>query len=461
MPTELVIAQPLARVVDPHVTTDRRAQLGIRFAQFDALVARDAAGNFVPALANDWTLEKDARTWRFTVRSDVQFHDGAMLTADHAAASIRRMLDPSLGGELGTTGVIAGYLKGAEIRVLDSHTLEIVTARPMADLLDLLVDLPVVSPSLAGSGPYTVESANDGDVTMRPFPGCWRGAPGYERIRWVAISDGDARVDALLRGEVDLIADVPIERFAGVQAAFPTREQWSPTCVAFLCNTFTGPCTDARVRRALNLGLDKHALIRDAAGGDGEQINGPLTAWHLAYDPETPVYPHDPAAARALLAEAGYADGLAITVDVPTTLPEEAPALARQMAAAWAEIGVTATVREHTNREAYANMVRAKGIGDACCFDSSPLSSFRVLQEKLHSGVAGPWWQGYANPVVDQLLDRAAETADRAASQAIYREAYRLIRDDAPWIFLYRPAYRWAAKPGAVWSPTAAGWIAV
>jgi peptide/nickel transport system substrate-binding protein len=88
-------------------------------------------------------------------------------------------------------------------------------------------------------------------------------------------------------------------------------------------------------------------------------------------------------------------------------------------------------------------MVKAKEMGDACCFDSSPLSSWRVLREKFHSGLQGVWWQGYSNPEVDALLDRAAATVDANSRQGVYRAAYRLIRDDAPWIYLYSPVMSW------------------
>jgi peptide/nickel transport system substrate-binding protein len=99
-------------------------------------------------------------------------------------------------------------------------------------------------------------------------------------------------------------------------------------------------------------------------------------------------------------------------------------------------------------------MVRAKQIGDGCCFDSSPLSTYRVLREKLHSRVEGPWWQGYANSEVDTLIDMAATTVDDADRQAIYRRAYRLIRDDAPWIFLYSPLLVDGAGPRLTgWQP--------
>ena len=87
-----------------------------------------------------------------------------------------------------------------------------------------------------------------------------------------------------------------------------------------------------------------------------------------------------------------------------------------------------------------------------------------MLREKLHSKVAGPWWQGYANAEVDRLIDRAAATPDDIERQGIYRQAYRLIRDDAPWIFLYRPINRWAVRRGLTegsWGVSATGVIEV
>lgn len=460
MAQPVTIAQESARVVDPHLTTDRRAQLGIRFAVFDALVGRDGGGRFVPALSTGWTLAPDARTWTFDLRPGVRFHDGTVLSAEVAAASLARALDPGQAGELGTTGVVRGYLEGSAISATDGLTLRVVTPRPLADLLDLVVDLPIVSPNLAGSGPYVVTGDAHG-VAMEAFAGCWRGEPAHPALRWVAMAEPAARLDALLAGDAGLVADVPLGWAAGARAGSDVvvREAPSPTAVAFLCNCFAGPCADRRVRRAINLGVDVAALIREVAAGDGDPLNGPLTKLHAERDPATPAYGHDPATARELLAEAGFGDGLALNFDVPTTLPAEAPALARAMAGQLAAVGVEVTIREHADREGYAEMVRAKGIGDAACFDSSPLSGFRVLREKLHGGVAGPWWQGYANPAVDARLDRAAATVDDADRLAIYREAYRIVRDDAPWVFLYAPRYRWAARAGLAWAHSVEGRI--
>jgi peptide/nickel transport system substrate-binding protein len=110
-------------------------------------------------------------------------------------------------------------------------------------------------------------------------------------------------------------------------------------------------------------------------------------------------------------------------------------------------VGITTEIKVFTDRPGYANRVKAKQIDDACCFDSSPLSTFRPLREKFHSGVSGPWWLGYRNSQVDALLDLARMTLDTGRRQQVYRQAYRLIRDDAPWIFLYSPTLAWGVGP--------------
>jgi peptide/nickel transport system substrate-binding protein len=83
--------------------------------------------------------------------------------------------------------------------------------------------------------------------------------------------------------------------------------------------------------------------------------------------------------------------------------------------------------------------VRRKEIGDLCVFDSSPMSTFRVLYEKLDARSAGSWWQGYHNASVEALLDAGRATSDEASREALYQEAYFALRRDPPWLYLYNP----------------------
>jgi peptide/nickel transport system substrate-binding protein len=458
LPTKkLTVLQSQVRLGDPHVSSDDRNSLSMIFAMYEALVCRDGSGGYLPALAESWTLEDDACTWTFNLRGPVAFHNGDTLEAQDVVANLERVRDPAMGGELGSQGVYQSYLEGAVIKAVDERTVRIVTARPFADLLDLVVKFPIaprralagLPDTPVGSGPYRFVKAEGDLVVMKAFAEYWEGQPPVEEVYWRAEPDAAQRVEALLADEADLIADVTPEGVRGIKASGQATvfTSDSSVCATFMCNLQSGVCTDRRVRQALNYALDVPELIEKVMEGAARPLNGPLTYLHFGCDPSAPPYPHDPEKARALLAEAGYADGLHLVLDVPTVLPDEAPHLARRMAQQYAEVGIVTEIKEFTDRPGYADMVRAKQIDDACCFDSSPLSTYRVLYEKFHSGVRGPWWQGYSNPEVDALIDQAQATADNARRRDLYRRAYRMIRDDAPWIFLYSPTYSWGVGP--------------
>jgi len=472
LPTEkLTVLQSYVQLSDPHVWSDARNRLSIRFAVYESLVRYDErGGRYRPALAQSWTLEGDARTWTFNLRTDVSFHNGDTLNAQDVIATLERARDPGMAGELGTQGLYQSYLGGATIEVLDEHTVRMVTPEPMADLLDLLVEIPIVPqssqagpPDVAiGSGPYCLVEASDDCIAMEAFEKYWGGRPPVKRVYWLAEIDAQQRVEALLAGEADLITEVtPKDRRtieATRQATVVALE--SSVCTVFMCNVRSGVCVDRRVRQALNYALDVPTIIERVMDGAARPINGPLTPMHFGYDPSTPPYAYDPDRARALLAEAGYADGLQLVLDVPTVLPDEAPRLAQCMAEQYALVGITTEIKEFIDRPGYADMVRAKQVDDACCFDSSPVSTYRVMREKLHSGIRGLWWQGYTNLEVDALIDQAWATPDNARRRDFYRRAYRIIRDDAPWIFLYNPTSFWGVGPRARgWTPGIDGLI--
>ncbi|RMF87390.1 MAG: peptide ABC transporter substrate-binding protein, partial [Nitrospinota bacterium] len=170
----LTVFQPHVRFGDPHVCSDDRHRLSLHHALYESLVCRDRQGTYRPALAQSWTLQEDARTWTFSLRTPLPFHNGDSLQAQDVIASLERARDPALGGELGTQGVYQSYLEGARFTALDAHTVRIVTAEPMADLLDLLVDIPVVPERVladlperpVGSGPYHLVEASDTRVVM-------------------------------------------------------------------------------------------------------------------------------------------------------------------------------------------------------------------------------------------------------------------------------------------------------
>jgi len=344
----------------------------------------------------------------------------------------------------------------------------IVTEDPMADLLDLLVAMPISPASeldqlpgeYVGSGPYRIIEQSDSRVVGRAHDAYWGETPEYGEIHWIAEGDPGQRVEALLNGEVDVAAGIGIEGWERIteDGGGLAHERDSGLAIIFMANALEGPGRDRRIRQALNYGLDMDEIIDEIKHGAARPLSGYLDSNHFGYNPETPPYPYDPDRARSLLAEAGYPDGLTLVFDIPLVMPDEMPELARLMATQYERVGITLEIVEHEDRPAYSEMVREKRINDAAGFDSSPRSTYRVLREKIHSGLRGPWWEGYQNEEVDSLIEKAQATISDPDRQAIYRQIYTLIRDDAPWIFLYNPTLYWGvASTMTDWKPRSDG----
>jgi peptide/nickel transport system substrate-binding protein len=467
---KITVLQPLVELSDPHVLDDNKNRRSILSAMYEPLVERDQTGLFVPALAENWNVSNDARTWTFRLRGQVRFHNGAVVKAGDVVSSLRRSMDPALGGVLGTQGVFQSYLGEAEFHEEDDQTVEIVTKQPFADLADLLVDIPIISTSAldgggleeAGTGPYRLLSSTGSKMTMEPFADYWGRRTPALPVEWIAEPDEKSRVEELIHGGADIVSGISVE---GKQIIEKTDKasliaSRSSVCVIFMFNLQSRTWKDRRLRQALNYALDRSELVAKVRGGGAISINGPLTPLHFGYDPSVPAYTYAPDMTRSLLSEAGYADGIRVVLDVPTILPDEAPRLARVMAEQYRRVGIRAEIKEFSNREAYAQMVRSKRMDDACCFDSSPLSTYRVFREKFHSGVRGPWWQGYSNQTFDTLIDQGRATIEASNRQRIYRQAYRIIRNDAPWLFLYSPNLYWGIGHAAGdWRPTIDGLV--
>ena len=215
-PDVLTVVQSSVSIGDPHIASDGSDRLGILFSIYEALVKLDEEGHFRPALAERWDVEDDARTWTFFLRAGVEFHNGEALRASDVVATLGRVLDPAIGGSFGTQGVYISYLGTADISAVDDSTVRIVTEDPMADLLDLLVAMPI-SPASAlgrlpgeyvGSGPYKIVEQSDDRLVVAAHEGYWGETPEFREIHWVAERSAERRVDAVLNGEAHIASFV-------------------------------------------------------------------------------------------------------------------------------------------------------------------------------------------------------------------------------------------------------------
>jgi peptide/nickel transport system substrate-binding protein len=445
----LTIAQPKLRIEDPHNCTDAKDVLSIFGALFDPLVSRSPELNFTPALAESWQVEDGARTWTFHLREGMRFHDGSPVDAASVKYSLERMALPDMGRTLGAPGVYHQYLAGLSIQVLDARRVRLTTAAPLADLLDLLSTGYILPPGAVeaaggsfqhhpvGTGPYEFVEHRAGDrIRVQRSGALTAASSGYDAIEWRYVPDPAQRIQMVAENRSQIATllhptDLPP---GGSIAVSRSRE---PTAYILMFNAARGPFQDRRLRLALNFAVDRQEVIQKVLGGAGYPLAGFVSPQLWGADPDRRAYPYDPARARSLLNAAGFGSGLRVVLDSPTSLPDEAIHLCQVLAEQLGRIGVEVEVNPIADREAYANTVRLKGIHDLCVFDSSPLSTFRVLREKIDSRFKGSWWQGYRNADVERLIDQAAETIDEFRRNQIYRECFRLLCEDPPWLYLY------------------------
>lgn len=451
MKPEPVIAQARVELPDPQDCTDSADTLAMIGALFDPLVRRGPGGTFEPALATAWTVSDDARRWHFKLREGVRFHDGSAFDSTAMVYSLERLKRPEIGATLGSPAVWRQYLEHASFEADGEHAVKVSLPEPIADLLDILcatVALPGpeadedgFAARPVGTGAYRLESMEPGErIVMRANAEWYGGKPANPALTWQAIPDVDERLDALLTGRVAISSKVAGAKRLGelAQANRGRQDYLDPTAIIYLFNCQKGPCADKRVRRAMQMAVDRVTLAQSALDGAAYPLEGVFSPVHWGYvASESSASVPDRSLARELLRDAGYGDGLSLVVDCPVKLPDEALALSEALVEQMAGIGIEIRLNITEDRVRYAEKVRDKSIHEMCVFDSSPLSTFRVLYEKIDSRVAGAWWQGYSNPAVEAELDAARATPAASERLGHYQRAYELLRDDPPWLTVY------------------------
>jgi len=464
------IYQKRVRIGDPHTNSDTSTRVSMLFSIYDALVRRDGIGTFKPGLAEKWSVSNDTKTWHFTLRRGVSFHNGEKLTSDDVVASFNRFRDPSMEGEAGTKGVYPSYFEKTMASAPAEDTFKMELETPMSDLLDLLIELPIapenhldtIAEDLTGTGPYVLEETSDKHLVLVANKNFWGGVAPYNVVNWVKEVDSVKRLEALNRGEADIIPNLNIKLHDQVGPNTKIVEKESNVCMIYFFNAQKGPCVDKQIRQALNYGINKKTLIDLALDGAGYSLESVFSPLSPGYIPDVPGYPYDPEKARRLLSDAGYDDGLKLVVNKPYGDGWGTEVLTNNLLEQYKLIGVELEISSYPDDTdgGYSDMVKAKDIGDMAWFDSSPLSSYRVCREKLHSGYKGAWWEGYSNEKVDAYIHEIEKTLDPVKKEELFQGIYREAWDDPPWLYLYRPRmFYGVSEKLSKWTPANDGLI--
>ncbi|MEZ4664842.1 MAG: ABC transporter substrate-binding protein [Caldilineaceae bacterium] len=443
---ELVIVQGVdAESLDPHVTTSG-ASKGMVWAMYDKLLERSPAMEVIPALATGWTVIDDA-TWEFNLRDEVYFHNGEKFGAQHVVDTINRFKDPDLGN------VYAAQLAPVtEVEIVDDLTVRMKTDGPFALLAEVLSQYCEILPqaitggdvdpgqAAIGTGPYRFVEWTPGDrmVMEAAEQPHFSGQPLLERLIWRPISEGTTRVVELKTGAAHVVTPVDPLQVAELEAdpeagivAF--RQLSSQIIVLNLLQVEA--LQDVRVRQALNYATDVDTIISTIMQNAAYRLAGPFGPGIPGHDPALEPYPYDPDKARALLAEAGYADGFEMTLISPNGRYLNDALASQAIAEMWSEVGVQTTVQV-MDWSPFVEGVLGK-THDAFFFQQVGVLLDATVSINFHSGKEGAAWQGYDNAEANQLIDDAPKTLDADARNELYKRLGQLIYDECPWVFLW------------------------
>ncbi|MXQ12602.1 ABC transporter substrate-binding protein [Microvirga makkahensis] len=453
--TSLVVGMPIEPPgLDPTIAAPVAIREVTLANLYEGLVRIDRNGKVQPLLAKSWEISPDGLTYTFRLQEGVKFHDGTTFDAADVKFAFDRARDPK---STNAQKQIFAPIEGIETP--DPSTVVIKLKETSGNFLTYLGwgDAVIVAPETAannaanpvGTGPFKFKSWTRGDrVELVRNPDYWqKDKVKLENVTFRFISDSQAQVAAVRAGDVDAFPNLAApELFAEFQKDPRFKAVAGNTegeTVAGL-NSAKKPFDDVRVRRAIMHAIDRKMLIEGAYSGFGTPIGSFFSPNHPAYVDTTGVVPYDPAKAKALLAEAGYGNGLSITIKTPQMA--YASRSAELISAMLAEVGVDLKI--------IPTEFPAKWIEEVFKnkdYDITIVSHTEPLDIEIFA--RDNYYFNYKNEKFKALIADAAKTTDEKARFAKYAEAQKILAEDVPALFLFQlPKLGvWNAKLQGMW----------
>jgi ABC-type transport system substrate-binding protein len=461
------------RSLDPALSTD--VPTGEMVTDlYDALTRFDPDGTLRPGLADRWSVDAGGLRYVFHLRPGVKFHDGSPLTPEAVRASFLRVLDPkSTGGRawpllpiVGARAYAAGQASNVSgIALVGDSAVALTLTEPLAVFPKFLA-MPVASivpehppadlgAHPVGTGPWRFVSwAHDDALRFARNPDYWDGAPLADSLVVRIIPDQLVRAAELEAGRLSVV-EVPFGETAQWRARHPDWLQQKPALrVTYIAlNNRRGPLADARVRQAINHAVNVPEILATVWGGRGILARGAIPPSLPGGDTTRARYDYDPAAARRLLAEAGYGAGFSVQL-WRTADNETLGRVAQAVQADLARVGIRVELIE---RDASSQRAAARaGTADMALLDwwADYPDGDNFLYPLFHSASfgAGGNYAFYSDPGTDSLILLARRTLDDATRVALYHRIDARVYQAAPWLYLWFPVDLWAE------SPTITGW---
>lgn len=429
-----------------------------------------ADGRAVPRLAMGWSWERDDHRLRIELRDDVLLHDGRRFDSQLAAEALAIAIGQGAQANYVALGAVTAAIPDGPFDLL----LEL--SRPSALLpedLTVLLDVP--------AGPYRRASGSGNEIVLERFDQYYLGRPSIPRVVLRSLDTLRTSWASLLRGELDVVYDVAsdavefIDR-GDVEIAHVRR--WYQYALAF--NARSGPLQSPLVRRALNMAVDRDAIVREVLHGAGEPSSGPLWPEYWAADPTVPGHAFDREAARALLDEAGFplresdAGGPTARFSLTSLIPQDFSGVERialHVQRDLFSVGVDLQFQVLPPREFGRRMAAGEFESSLLDMISGPTPARAYIFWASPQSVRGRNVFGYDNPAAERLFQTLLTTRNEAAIRSATRRLQRVMHDDPPALFLawsqraraIRRVYDFPQEPGSDpmftlwrWTPRAA-----
>ena len=454
---------------------------------FSGLVSLDAEAEIIPDLATHWDITGGGTVYVFHLDAEARFSDGRSITADDVAFSIERALSPALGSPVATSYLddIVGALAYASgeaptvegLEVIDDHTVRITIDAPKAYFLAKLtyptsyaVDRSQVTEDGSWmlepvcSGPFALQEIDRDHLVLERNPHYVGRSVNLDTATYV-FGAGDP-MTMYETGELDIVAVSPyeIERVLDPRNPLHSQLHTAPAAsVRYLgFNTDEPPFDDPAVRRAFAMAIDKERLADLVFRGTALAADGILPPALPDHDPSFEGIAYDPEEARAVLATSRYADKMPELVLSTAGTSAHLGSDARAVLAMLEEnLGLEVTVEQLEWADFLEDLNRGRFQMALSGWIADYPDSQNFLDLLFHS--ASPQNRsGYANADVDALLESARAKLDPERRTELYRQAERMIINDAPWIPLTHAVSYTLAKPhvrGHISSSTMYPWL--
>ena len=416
-------------------TGSTSADLGTALASkalFDTLLIRKG-DQFIPSLATEWSANEDGTAYTFKLRDDVTFHDGSPLTAKDVAASIK------LSSE--TPGPLAALWKPVSAEVVDDFTVTLNLERPMGALLSNLSTLEILPADLMGnedywnapigSGPFKYNAFNPGqELRLDAYEDYWDGVPKAAHLVLRVIPEISSRLAALETGEIDATWNVPDDLLPELEGNSDLSIEMVPSLSSYVLwfNPSEGPLSDVRVRQAMWHAVDVEKLVSVLHPSSGKVAKAAITPEVFGYAPQTP-YDYDPEKAKALLAEAGYPDG--IDTSVQFSKPEFR-AFVDALISEWDKVGIRVKSDEKEHAVWLDDLLKLNWNMNFMAQGAST-GDADFLLGRLYTCAAERI--GYCSEDLDALLTKAGASSDPEERLELYDQAQQHIYENAVGIY--------------------------